>query len=166
MLSLLPSLLPESEKKLKSPQDGLAALSHTILSALAFRLTGIDDTSTTSNSTNNVLPDGWNNRGPGSYTFRYKHDQSSLDFLIKVSSLGTRLLFNAIATQVGDLFSLVEFFSYDIVLRARKLPLLTSQRMISYLRLRSPMKSTQAPNLWSTVTSLLLVSRTLFLSTS
>ncbi|KAK1236710.1 hypothetical protein PQX77_000066 [Marasmius sp. AFHP31] len=106
LLSLLPSLLPESEKKLNSPQDGLAALSHTILSALAFRLTGVDDASTTSYGTNNTLPSGWNKNGPGNYTFRYKHDQSSLDFLIKISNLGSRLLFNAIATQSEKVASL------------------------------------------------------------
>ncbi|KAL0582017.1 hypothetical protein V5O48_000075 [Marasmius crinis-equi] len=99
LISLLPSLLPDSEKKLKSPQDGLAALSHAILSALAFRLIGVDDASTTPHSTSNTLPSGWNNHGPGNYTFRYKHDQSSLDFLIKISNLGSRLLFNAIATE-------------------------------------------------------------------
>ncbi|EEB88425.1 hypothetical protein MPER_13750, partial [Moniliophthora perniciosa FA553] len=86
-------------KTLKSPEDGLAAISHTILSALAFRLVGIDDSSSGLHASSNTLPAEWNKNGPGNYTFRYKHDQSSLEFLIKISRMGTRLLFNAIAMQ-------------------------------------------------------------------
>jgi len=48
---------------------------------------------------NNILPEDWAKHGPGSYTLRYKHDQSSLEFLLKVSKLGNRTLFNAIALE-------------------------------------------------------------------
>ncbi|KAG7097099.1 hypothetical protein E1B28_004483 [Marasmius oreades] len=106
LLSLIPSLLPESDKKLQTPQDGLAALSHSILSALAFRLVAVDESSPTSHNFSNTLPTGWNKNGPGNYTFRYKHDQSSLDFLLKISSMGSRLLFNAIATESEKVASL------------------------------------------------------------
>ncbi len=43
LLSLFPTLLPPSAKVLASPQDGIAALLHTVLSALSFRLVGVDD---------------------------------------------------------------------------------------------------------------------------
>lgn len=101
IISLIPSLLSSSDKSLNSPQDALAVLSHTILSALAFRLIAVDDSSSSSHSSTNALPAGWNSHGPGSYTFRYKHDQSSLEFVIKVSKLGSRTLINAIAVEVS-----------------------------------------------------------------
>ncbi|ESK97549.1 hypothetical protein Moror_17549 [Moniliophthora roreri MCA 2997] len=106
LISLLPTLLPESDKTLKSPEDGLAALSHTILSALAFRLVGVDDSSSVLHTSSNTFPAEWNKNGPGNYTFRYKHDQSSLEFLIKVSRMGARLLFNAIAIESDKVASL------------------------------------------------------------
>ncbi|KAF5369802.1 hypothetical protein D9758_001170 [Tetrapyrgos nigripes] len=106
LISLLPTLLPQSDKKLKSPQDGLAALSHSILSALAFRLIAVDDASSVSHDSSNVLPAEWNKNGPGSYTFRYKHDQSSLEFIIKISKLGSRTVFNAIAAESDKATSL------------------------------------------------------------
>ncbi|KAF9263530.1 hypothetical protein L218DRAFT_959072 [Marasmius fiardii PR-910] len=106
LLFLISSLLPESDKKLKTPQDGLAVLSHSILSALAFRLTSVDNLSQTPHNSNNTLPIGWNKDGPGNYTFRYKHDQSSLEFLVKISNMGSRLLFNTIATGSDKVASL------------------------------------------------------------
>lgn len=98
--ALLPTLLPLTAKKLNSSHDGIAALVHTALSALAFRLIGIDESSTVLSSFDNVLPEAWNQHGPGNYTFRYKHDQSSLEFVVKVIKLGARTLINAIAIEV------------------------------------------------------------------
>ncbi|KAF8974339.1 PI31 proteasome regulator N-terminal-domain-containing protein [Flammula alnicola] len=100
LLAALPSLLPTESKSLTSPQDGIAALIHTALTTLAFRLTAIDESSTSrSQIPSNVLPAGWNNNGPGHYAFKYKHDQSSLEFVIKLSKLGTRTVINAIALE-------------------------------------------------------------------
>lgn len=98
--ALLPTLLPPNSKKLNSPHDGIAALVHTALSTLAFRLIAVDEASTSISSASNILPEPWNQHGPGNYTFRYKHDQSSLEFVVKVSKLGTRTLINAIAVEV------------------------------------------------------------------
>ena len=94
ILGLLPSLLPQAEKSLASPQDAIAALVHSAFTALAFRLVTIDQ------SESNVLPIEWNKNGPTHYSFKYKHDQSSLEFLVNVSQLGTRTLVNAIALEV------------------------------------------------------------------
>ncbi|CAA7259900.1 unnamed protein product [Cyclocybe aegerita] len=98
ILALVPNLLPASSKKLESQQDAIAALLHAALSALAFRLTAIDESSSLTASTNE-LPPQWNRSGPGSYSFKYKHDQSSLEFLVKVSKLGSRTVINAIALE-------------------------------------------------------------------
>lgn len=102
----LPSLLPEAAKKLNSAQDGLAALLHTTMVELGFRLIAVDEHSPSRSDLNNVLPEDWAKHGPGTYAFRYKHDQSSLEFLLKVSKLGNRTLFNAIALEVRRLVRL------------------------------------------------------------
>ncbi|KAI0758293.1 PI31 proteasome regulator N-terminal-domain-containing protein [Irpex lacteus] len=106
LLSKLPSLLPTGKRELKSPQDGLAALVHTALSILGFRLVGVDDSATISTFENNVLPFEWNSHGPGAYTFRYKHEQSSFEFLLKISKLGGRTMINAIAIETDKAASL------------------------------------------------------------
>lgn len=100
LLSSLPKLLPES-KKLESPQDGLAALVHSALAAVGFRLVGIDDTAGTSEtSSDNVLPDGWNRFGPSFYTLKYRHSQSSLEFLVKIVRMSSMIRINGMATEV------------------------------------------------------------------
>jgi len=123
LTSRLPGLLPEAAKKLGSPQDGLAALLHTAMAELGFRLIAIDERSPLIPDLNNVLPKDWAQGGPANYTFRYKHDQSSLEFLLKVSKLGNRTLFHAIALEDDKTASLdistndfisPSFFPHDI----------------------------------------------------
>lgn len=97
----IPSLLPGVTKKLDSAQDGLAVLLHAAMAELGFRLIAIDENSPPRPDLNNVLPEDWAKHGPGNYVFRYKHDQSSLEFLLNVSKLGNRTLFNAIALEVS-----------------------------------------------------------------
>lgn len=101
LLSLLPSLLPVSNKSLSSPQDAIAVLLHTIMSALGFRLIAVDESSAPDLPSATVLPAEWNKNGPAHYTFKYRHDQSSLEFVLKVSKLGSRTLFNAIALEAS-----------------------------------------------------------------
>ncbi|KZT43027.1 hypothetical protein SISSUDRAFT_1040918 [Sistotremastrum suecicum HHB10207 ss-3] len=105
LLEKLPKLLP-SGQGLKSPQDALVALQHTIFTVLGFRLVSVDETSSPKEFPENVLSDNWSLHGPGSYTLRYKHDQSSLEFLLKISKLGGRTLFNAIAIESDRIASL------------------------------------------------------------
>jgi proteasome inhibitor subunit 1 (PI31) len=103
LIATLPSLLPGEGKTLDSPQDAIAALLHTALIAVSFRLIGVDESTQSPLSvSDNILPAGWNKHGPGYYTLIYKHDQSSLEFLIKLTKLGKRTVINAIALQVGD----------------------------------------------------------------
>lgn len=100
ILGLLPSLLPQPERFLASPEDAIAALVHSALTALAFRLIAIDQLSTSLTLESNVLPVEWNKNGPAYYSFKYRHEQSSLEFVINISKLGTRTLVNAIALEV------------------------------------------------------------------
>ena len=106
LLNNLPKYIPDSSKKLASSQEAIAALVHTILSTLAFRLIAVDDASPPATYPDNVLPVEWNAHAPGLLTLRYRHDQSSLEFLIKVTKLGSRTVINAIATEASR-FSLV-----------------------------------------------------------
>jgi hypothetical protein len=101
LLAALPRYLPVSSKSLTSSQEALAALVHTVLSTLAFRLIAVDDASSPRTFDDNVLPDEWNTFGPGSFTFRYRHEQSSLEFLVKVTKLGSRTVINAIAIEAS-----------------------------------------------------------------
>ena len=101
LLQTLPSLLPPGKKKLDSQQDAIAALVHTALTVLGFRLTAVDESTPTRTSENNALPEEWNQHGPGNYAFKYRHEQSSLEFLVKVTKLGSRTLVNSIAVEVS-----------------------------------------------------------------
>lgn len=96
----LAARLPPSNKRLSSVHDGLAALIHTIFTALGFRLIAIDDTSSARLFQDNVLPEDWNTKGSTDHALRYKHEQSSLEFLVKIVRLGQRTLINAIALEV------------------------------------------------------------------
>ncbi|KAJ3935846.1 MAG: PI31 proteasome regulator N-terminal-domain-containing protein [Lentinula lateritia] len=91
LTSLIPILLP--------PNQNLFILSHAILSSLAFQLIAVDDSNNNNKISSNSLPEKWNSHGPGGYTFRYKHEQSSLEFVVKLTKLGKRTVVNAIAVQ-------------------------------------------------------------------
>lgn len=121
LLSLLPTLLPGDAKRLATPTDAIAVLVHTMLTALEFRLVAIDDDSIQGHIESNVLPPEWTAH-PGNYTFRYKHAQSSLEFVIKVFRLSNRTVVNAITDQTDKVASLdvptkdftsLSFFPYD-----------------------------------------------------
>ena len=48
-------------------------------------------------SVENQLPNGWNDRGEDSYSFQYRHAQSSMVFRIRVGRMGTRVQLDAMA---------------------------------------------------------------------
>ena len=100
LIHALPNVLPPTKKKFESPQDAIAALVHTALVSLSFRLIAVDEASPARSILNSVLPDEWNQHGPGHYTFRYRHEQSSLEFVVKVVKLGSRTVINSIAVEV------------------------------------------------------------------
>ena len=101
LIHSLPSLLPLGRKRLESPHDAIAALVHTVFTTLGFRLVGVEESGPIGTFEGNVLPDAWNQHGPGNYTLRYKHEQSSLEFVVKVGKLGSRTLINSIALEVS-----------------------------------------------------------------
>lgn len=102
LIQRLPSLLPDGQEHLSSQYDAFAALLHTIMINVGFRLVGLDDSSPAEEVANGKLPEGWNRTGPESYAFRYKHEQSSLVFFLKIVKLGNRLLVHGIALEVRN----------------------------------------------------------------
>ena len=151
VLSKLPQLLPAESKALASPQDGVASLVHAAFTVLAFRLIAIDETSTSINQiSSNVLPAGWNAGGPGHYTFKYRHDQSSLEFIVKLSKLGARTLINAIALE-ASLNNRLLLCTYLYMFRVIKLLPSTYPQMISHpLRFTLTASIPRTPRLLST----------------
>ena len=124
LLHVLPSLLPSSSALpsstplLRHPSDALAALIHTIMTRLDFRLTGLSETdrlatpASDTSSSSSKLPANWNTGGPDHYSFRYKHHQSSLDYLVKLVKLGNKMVIHGIAMQ-GTKTSSVEVVVSD-----------------------------------------------------
>lgn len=100
LLQSLPTRLPESQKTLKSPQDGIVALFHTVLATLNFRLIAVDPDAPSDTTLANRFPSEWNKHGPSHYTLIYRHEQSSLEFSFNTTKLRGRTLINAIAVDV------------------------------------------------------------------
>lgn len=101
LISTLPTLLPPNAQTLPTQYDALAALLHTAMISLSFRLVALDDTSPAQEMLNSTLPESWNRGAPESFAFRYKHDQSSLVFFLKIVKLGTRTLIHGLALEVS-----------------------------------------------------------------
>ena len=48
-------------------------------------------------SVDNALNSGWNDRGEDTYSFEYKHEQSSMTFRVRVGKMGGRVQIDATA---------------------------------------------------------------------
>ena len=102
ILTALPTLLPPDARTLANEHDALAALLHSVMTTVGFRLVALDERSPTNEAAGNVLPDQWSAHGPDIYTFRYQHEQSSLVFLLKVIKLAGRTVIHGIALEVRE----------------------------------------------------------------
>lgn len=116
------SLPKDSTPTLKNPYDAIALLSHGCMRAVGFRLIGLgedhkigirqDQASsrvrrltilaevTSDPAESQPLPVQWNSSTSDDYAFRYAHSQSSLQYLVKVSRLGSKSVINCLA--IGD----------------------------------------------------------------
>ncbi|KAL7275307.1 hypothetical protein RUND412_001750 [Rhizina undulata] len=90
------SLPPDSVPQLKNPHDAIAVFVHACMLSVGFRLVGLQEddrlvcTDAPIEATNpRPLPRNWN-ATPGSYGFRYAHEQSSMQYLIKCNRLGSK----------------------------------------------------------------------------
>lgn len=126
LLSKVANILPESNKTLSSPQDAVAILLHSAMTALGFRLVAIDEDTPArepdAGTGPGLLPEGWNRKGPDVYTFKYKHEQSSFTFLLKLVRVSGKMIVHGIAieddkTKTFEIttqdFTSASYFPYD-----------------------------------------------------
>ncbi|RPB20208.1 hypothetical protein L211DRAFT_813395 [Terfezia boudieri ATCC MYA-4762] len=96
---------------LRNPYDAIALFVHACMLTVGFRLIGLDDDDrldTPIDASNlKALQPKWNSGS--SYSFRYAHSQSSLEYLIKINRLGNKVV--VFGLGIGD----EKTTSFDIV---------------------------------------------------
>ncbi|CAG8567036.1 8124_t:CDS:2, partial [Funneliformis mosseae] len=138
VLSIIDKNLKPSEGRegsitvLGSSQDALAALTHAIMQAVGFRLVGLGEEDSLEEADRDIikrdsegniigLPKEWNEQGPNSYAFRYKHPQSSFTFLIKCMRLSNKFIIHGMGIEdnktttlelITDDYTSPSFFPY------------------------------------------------------
>ncbi|KAF9215319.1 hypothetical protein BGZ59_001703 [Podila verticillata] len=131
VLKLLQSLLPTSTTPaeattteastssrpsttvLASEYEALAALSHAIMTAVDFRLVGLGEDDSLENerktmddtTKSNALPARWN-ASSESYSFRYTHSHSQLNYLIKCIRMAHKFVIHGTAIESSKICSL------------------------------------------------------------
>ncbi|KAG0054633.1 hypothetical protein BGZ83_010761 [Gryganskiella cystojenkinii] len=98
---------------LSTPYEGLAALTHAIMTAVGFRLVGLGEDDTLEKdrlniddiTEANVLPARWNT-STESYSFRYTHSHSSLTYLIKCMRIAGKFVIHGTAIETSQICSL------------------------------------------------------------
>lgn len=110
---MLSSLPPDASPQIRDAYDAVALLSHACMIAVGFRLQGLGEDHTidvkeTSSDPDDPqpLPQEWNASTTSNYAFRYAHDQSSLQFIIKISRLGNKAIVNGLAIHDDKLNTL------------------------------------------------------------
>ncbi|KAL8734259.1 MAG: hypothetical protein Q9181_003271 [Wetmoreana brouardii] len=101
---MLSSLPKEASPQLRDPYDAVALISHACMLAAEFRLQGLgeDHRIETSSEPDSSppLPLEWNASTTSNYAFRYAHTQSSLQYILKISRLGSKAVINGLG--IGD----------------------------------------------------------------
>ncbi|KAI9886145.1 MAG: hypothetical protein M1823_002048 [Watsoniomyces obsoletus] len=92
---LIKSTLPPTST-IRNPYDAIAVLCHACMLAIDFRLVGLGEEHRISppseeegEGPSQQLPQEWNTSGT-SYSFRYSHPQSSMEYLLKINRMGTK----------------------------------------------------------------------------
>ena len=101
---MIKSLPTEPAPQLRNPYDAVALLSHSCMLAVGFRLIGLGEGHSIPPASESeevpTLPKEWNSSPSSDYAFRYAHSQSSLEYLVKVSRLGSKAVINGLG--IGD----------------------------------------------------------------
>ncbi|PYH42290.1 proteasome inhibitor PI31 family protein [Aspergillus saccharolyticus JOP 1030-1] len=87
-----------SSSSLKTPYEAVAVIGHACMTAVGFRLVGLGEDHNLEHSDSPRLPSEWN--ASTSFAFRYAHSQSSMQYLLKISRLGSKAVVLALA--LGD----------------------------------------------------------------
>ncbi|SMR58712.1 unnamed protein product [Zymoseptoria tritici ST99CH_1E4] len=100
---MVASLPTDVSPHLKTPADAIALGTHASMLAVGFRLVGLGEDhrieAQSDSKETQPLPSEWNAQN-GGYAFRYKHQQSSMEFLVKISRMGSKIVVNAMG--LGD----------------------------------------------------------------
>jgi len=89
--------LKEAKPVFRNEFDVIALTFHFVMKKMGFRCYGCGESNDVSQDLL-LLPTGWNS-SVDSYSFRYRHPQSSMTFLIKGITLGEKLLVHGLALE-------------------------------------------------------------------
>ncbi|KAG0263306.1 hypothetical protein DFQ27_001827 [Actinomortierella ambigua] len=105
-------LAQEPTVLLSSPYAALAALVHAMMTTVGFRLVGLSeddklegDRQSTDPSVSNLLPQHWS-ASKESFSFRYTHGHSQLNYLIKCVRLANKLVIHGTTLETNKICSL------------------------------------------------------------
>ncbi|KAF2428343.1 hypothetical protein EJ08DRAFT_651114 [Tothia fuscella] len=103
LASLMAASLPkDTSPQIKGAYDAIALVVHAGMIAVGFKLKGLGEDHTieahSDSSSPQPLPSEWNSSN--TYSFRYTHNQSSLEYILKVNRLGNKAVIDGIA--LGD----------------------------------------------------------------
>ncbi|KAF7192735.1 putative proteasome inhibitor [Pseudocercospora fuligena] len=100
---MLASFPKDATTQLRNAYDAIALAAHASMLAVGFRLVGLGEEHRIEATSNpdepEPIPSEWNAQS-GSYAFRYKHGQSSMEFLVKVTRMGNKA--NIVGMGLGD----------------------------------------------------------------
>jgi len=87
------SLPKGSDPQIKTAHEAIALASHASMLAVGFRMVGLGEDHKLETPSDRdepqELPAEWNTNA-GSYSFRYKHSQSSMEYLLKANRMGSK----------------------------------------------------------------------------
>ncbi|KAK4618131.1 hypothetical protein CLAFUW4_12356 [Fulvia fulva] len=87
--------LPTDAQKVTQGYEAIALAAHASMLAVGFRLVGLNEDNKIEAHSDadqtQPLPSEWNAHS-GSYAFRYKHDQSSMEYLVKANRMGNKVI--------------------------------------------------------------------------
>jgi proteasome inhibitor subunit 1 (PI31) len=105
LLPLALTLVPPSTTTLVHPADALALLVHAIHTNVGFRLISPVAPRAAGQAEGQLMEEQKNVLGPGwdvGLKFKYRHEQSALEFVVSVVELGGRAIIAAVAVEVSQ----------------------------------------------------------------
>jgi len=92
--------LKDTKPALLNEFDAIVVVLHCVMRELGFRCVGLSESKPESNNNAEApIPEGWNASSGDSYSFRYKHNQSSMTFILKVLVMNDKLLVHGLAKE-------------------------------------------------------------------
>jgi len=100
------STIKEKKPALRNEFDAVVAVLHCVMRELGFICTSLDEkVSSDEGFDKSVFPEGWN-ASRDSYSFQYKHSQSTMTFFVKCLLLNDKLLVHGLSKENNTVYSL------------------------------------------------------------